>query len=143
MNSSISNLIKLPPYEGLEISYEDIIYSYFRTLLNERGYSFKVKRTGFPEIDSIVPSRNSGARGRGQCDGYIFTGNNYQDFYGLLELESTGKIDLGISQIRTYVEGFVDDTLSSSQKEKVLKIKNRNITEIVYDGSYIYIYIKL
>ena len=46
----IPDNINLPAYEGMETSYEDIIYSYFRTILNQRGYSFKVKRSGFLEF---------------------------------------------------------------------------------------------
>ena len=49
-------LIQLPLYDGFESSYEDIVYSFFRKLLNDRGYSFKVKRTGFGEIDGLLPS---------------------------------------------------------------------------------------
>jgi hypothetical protein len=139
MNNILFSTIKLPPYEGLEISYEDIVYSYFRTILNERGYSFKVKRTGFSEIDLILPSRSSGNKGRGQCDGYIFSGNLYQDFFGLIELESTGNIEYGVNQIRTYVEGFVDDTLTNSQRDKISKISKRDIILIVYDGQRIYL----
>lgn len=69
----MNEYIKIPPYEGSESSNEDIIYSYFRRILNQNGYSFKVKRTGFPEIDNIIPSRSSGRKGKGSCDGYIFS----------------------------------------------------------------------
>lgn len=55
-------LIQLPLYDGFESSYEDIVYSFFRKLLNDRGYSFKVKRTGFGEIDGLLPSYASGKK---------------------------------------------------------------------------------
>lgn len=135
----MNEYIKIPPYEGSESSNEDIIYSYFRRILNQNGYSFKVKRTGFPEIDNIIPSRSSGRKGKGSCDGYIFSFTNYQSFLGLLELESTGKIDAGIKQIQGYIKGFNSTSLTHEQKLHVEKIENRDIFLIVYDGQKIYI----
>lgn len=135
----MTEFIKLPPYEGTESANEDIVYSYFRRILNQNGYSFKVKRTGFPEIDSLIPSHSSGSKGKGSCDAYIFSFTNYQSFHGLLELESTGKIDTGIKQIQTYIKGFNSKALDDEQKNFVKKIENRDIPLLVYDGQIIYI----
>ncbi len=135
----MKEFIELPPYEGTESRNEDIIYSYFRRVLNHNGYSFKVKRTGFPEIDAIVPSHSSGNKGKGSCDGYMFSSTNYQSFCGLIELETTGKINLGISQIQTYIKGFNSKKLSDEEKDFVKRIESRNISLIVYDGQLIYL----
>ena len=50
----------LPVYQGLESQYEDIVYSYFRMLFEKRGYTIKIKRSGFSEIDKHLPSSISG-----------------------------------------------------------------------------------
>ncbi len=136
---TMTEFIKLPPYEGTESANEDIVYSYFRRILNQNGYSFKVKRTGFPEIDTLIPSYRSGSKGKGSCDAYIFSFTNYQSFHGLLELESTGKIDTGIKQIQTYIKGFNSKALDDEQKNFVKKIENRDIPLLIYDGQRIYI----
>lgn len=133
------DFINLPQYEGTESSNEDIIYNYFRRVLNQNGYSFKVKRSGFPEIDGILPSFASGKVGKGICDAYIFSGTSYQTFLGLLELESTGNIDEGIDQINTYLQGFNSKILSDEQKMYVDRIIERELLGIVYDGQTIYI----
>jgi hypothetical protein len=135
----MTEYIKLPPYEGTESANEDIVYSYFRRILNHNGYSFKVKRTGFPEIDTIIPSHSSGSKGKGSCDAYIFSFTSYQSFHGLIELESTGKLDGGIKQIQTYIKGFNSKSLDPEQKSFVKKIEQREIPLIVYDGQKIFI----
>jgi hypothetical protein len=128
--------IKIPSYSGLEICYEDIVYSFFRLILNKRGYSFKVKKTGFPEIDSIIPSYASGKKGMGLCDGYIFSNSKYESFFGLVELETTGNIQMGINQIKNYINGFKKHPSS----DKILEtLKHDNIRLIVYDGQKIFI----
>ena len=132
-------LIQLPLYDGFESSYEDIVYSFFRKLLNDRGYSFKVKRTGFGEIDGLLPSYASGKKGRGSCDGYIFSAADYTSMLGLIELESTGKLDQGISQIRTYAQGFSSKKLTREEVEIVKQIKNRELYLIVFDGQILYL----
>ena len=132
-------LIQLPLYDGLESSYEDIVYSYFRKILNDRGYSFKVKRTGFSEIDSLLPSHASGAKGRGSCDGYIFSAADYTSMLGFIELESTGKLDQGITQIHTYINGFSSKKLSKEEANIVKQIKNREQYLIVFDGQILYL----
>ena len=132
-------LMQLPLYDGFESSYEDIVYSFFRKLLNDRGYSFKVKRTGFWEIDGLLPSYSSGKKGRGSCDGYIFSASDYASMLGLIELETTGKLDQGISQIRTYAQGFSSKKLTKEEVEIVKQIKNRELYLIVFDGQTLYL----
>ena len=85
----------IPQYNGTETSNEDIVYSFFRLVMNHKGYSFRVKRTGYVEVDSIIPSACSGIKGRGSCDAYFFSGDKAEDIFGLLELESTGNLDKG------------------------------------------------
>ena len=135
----MTELIKIPLYEGYESEYEDIVYSYYRKILNDSGYSFKVKRTGFPEIDSIIPSFSSGTKGRGSCDGYIFSSSAPYSLVGLLELETTGNIETGITQIQNYASGFISPSLSDYEKEVISKIERRKIALIVYDGKTIYL----
>ncbi len=132
-------LIQLPIYDGLESSYEDIIYSFFRKLLNDRGYSFKVKRTGFAEIDGLLPSFASGKKGRGSCDGYIFSASDYTSMLGFLELESTGKLDQGITQIHAYIQGFSSKKLTEEESRIVKQIKSREQYLIVFDGQTLYL----
>lgn len=132
-------VLNLPEYNGNESSYEDIVYSFLRLLLNHRGYSFKVKRTGFAEIDQLIPSYTRGSIGKGSCDGYFFSSDKYDSFYGLIELESTGKIDLGISQIKNYLNAFNPKNLTVFQQKIVSNITNREILALVYDGQKIYL----
>ena len=132
-------LMQLPLYDGLESSYEDIVYSFFRKFLNNHGYSFKVKRTGFVEIDDLLPSYASGKKGRGSCDGYIFSASDYTSMLGLVELETTGKLNQGISQIRTYAQGFSSKNLTKEEVTIVGQIKNRNLYLIAYDGQVLYL----
>jgi|GEM_PF-7093845 len=134
-----SELIRIPPYDGSESAHEDIVYSYFRRFLNHNGYSFKVKRTGFSEIDSIIPSYSSGARGKGICDAYVFSSSNYESFCGLIELESSGKIDQGIKQIHNYIKGFSSRLLDEEQKKSIASIARKDIVLIVYDGQKIFV----
>ena len=135
----MANDIKIPIFEGTESSNEDIIYSYFRKILNQNGYSFRVKRTGFIEIDGIIPSYKGGNKGRGSCDGYIFSSTQYNSFCGLLELESNGKIKDGIKQIKTYIQGFNSKHLTKEQLKAISKIERRDIPLIVFDGLQIFI----
>lgn len=129
----------IPQYNGTETSNEDIVYSFFRLVMNNKGYSFRVKRTGYIEIDSIIPSACSGVKGKGSCDAYFFSGDRAEDIFGLLELESTGNLDKGISQIREYATGFNRKDLSESQKKFVKRIHNRNLILVVYDGQKVYL----
>jgi len=121
----------LPVYQGLESQYEDIVYSYFRMLFEKRGYTIKIKRSGFNEIDNHLRSFKSGTVGKGSCDAYIFSSNNYTSFHSLLELESNGNIDEGIKQIKYYAEG-----LSSVYEDIKLK---KDIKLIVFDGCILWI----
>lgn len=131
--------ILIPQYNGTETSNEDIVYSFFRLVMNNKGYSFRVKRTGYIEVDSIIPSARSGIKGKGSCDAYFFSGDRAEDFYGLLELETTGNLDKGISQVKEYVKGFNRKDLSESQKKFVKRLHNRNLVLVVYDGQSIYL----
>lgn len=130
--------INIPQYNGSETMNEDIVYSFFRLTMNAKGYSFRVKRTGYAEVDNIIPSASSGTKGRGSCDAYFFSGEKAEDLFGLLELETTGKLDLGIIQIRKYAEGFNSKLLSEEQKRFVKKMHNKNLILIVYDGQSVY-----
>lgn len=130
--------MKIPQYIGTETTNEDVVYSFFRLIMAQRGYSFRVKRTGYREIDSIIPSV-AGTIGRGSCDAYIFSGERANSFCGLLELESTGNIEVGILQIQKYATGFNDPMLSVSEKSFVASIVERNIKLIVFDGQILYV----
>lgn len=129
----------IPQYNGTETSNEDIVYSFFRLVMNNKGYSFRVKRTGYVEIDSIIPSARSGISGKGSCDAYFFSGDRAEDFFGLLELETTGDLEKGISQIRKYAKGFNSRDLSEVQKKFIKRMHNRDLVLIVYDGQRIYL----
>ncbi|MGG2057230.1 N-6 DNA methylase [Lysinibacillus pakistanensis] len=132
------NELNIPEYNGFETAYEDIVYSYFRLVMNYRGYSFKVKRTGFSEIDSVMSSYAGGNEGRASCDGYFFSSDSFDSFYGLLELETTGRLEDGINQIKHYANSLVKESLSSDKKKNISKIKQRNLRLIVFDGQQIY-----
>lgn len=106
----------IPQYNGSETTNEDIVYSFFRLVMNNKGYSFRVKRTGYIEVDSIIPSANSGVKGKGSCDAYFFSGEKAEDLFGLLELESTGNLKLGIAQIKKYAKGFNSKILTPKMK---------------------------
>lgn len=129
----------IPKYNGSETTNEDIVYSFFRLVMNNKGYSFRVKRTGYVEVDGIIPSANSGIRGKGSCDAYIFSGEKAENIVGLLELESTGNLKLGIAQIRKYANEFTSKTLTEEQKRFVERIENKEIVLIVYDGQNVYL----
>lgn len=129
----------IPKYNGTETSNEDIVYSFFRLVMNNKGYSFRVKRTGYIEVDSIIPSACSGVKGKGACDAYFFSGDKAEDIFGLMELESTGNLDKGIAQIRKYAAGFNEANLSDNQKKFVKRLHNRKLVLIVYDGQSLYL----
>lgn len=131
--------LRIPRYNGSETMNEDIIYSFFRLTMNAKGYSFRVKRTGYAEVDNIIPSASSGTKGKGSCDAYFFSGEKAEDLFGLLELETTGKLELGIIQIRKYAEGFNSKLLSEEQKRFVKKLHNKNLVLLVYDGQSVYL----
>ena len=121
----------LPIYQGTESQYEDIVYSYFRMLFEKRGYIIKIKKSGFSEIDKHIPSYSSGAIGKGSCDAYIFSSNDYISFHSLLELESNGKIEEGIKQIKHYAQGL-NIVYENIKKEKIINL-------IVFDGCILWI----
>lgn len=134
----MKNLL-IPQYNGTETSNEDIVYSFFRLVMNNKGYSFRVKRTGYIEVDSIIPSMGSGVKGKGSCDAYFFSGDKAEDIFGLLELESTGNLNKGIVQVREYAKGFNRKDLSESQKRFVKRLHNRSLVLIAYDGQSVYL----
>lgn len=121
----------LPIYQGTESQYEDIVYSYFRMLFDKRGYIIKIKKSGFIEIDKHIPSYCSGTIGKGSCDAYIFSSNDYTSFHSMLELESNGKIDDGITQIKHYAQGL-NCVYEKFKKEKIINL-------IVFDGRILWI----
>lgn len=132
-------MLKLPLYDGYETEYEDIIYQYFRKVLGEQNYILRIKRSGYQEIDGIVPSAASGRIGNGSCDAYILSNPSSNGFCGLVELETTGKLENGIQQIKKYAKGFVSKKLSKEQQETVKNITSRSIKLIVFDGKTIYL----
>lgn len=121
----------LPVYQGTESQYEDIIYAYFRMLFEKRGYIIKIKRSGFSEIDKHIPSYKSGNVGKGSCDAYIFSSNNYTAFRAMLELESNGNLDDGIKQIKHYAQG-----LNCVYENNKLR---ESINLIVFDGCLLWV----
>lgn len=132
-------VVKIPLYEGLESSYEDIMYQFLRRTLELKNHSIRIKRAGYPELDSIIPSAASGKIGSGSCDAYIFKKPYVSGLCGLIELESTGKLSAGVTQIRKYAAGFVEKALSSAQVEAVRSIEERELKLVVFDGRSIYL----
>lgn len=131
--------MRIPLYEGLECSYEDIVYQYLRRALEDRNHTIRVKRSGYPEIDTIIPSAASGKIGKGSCDAYIFREASPCGLCGLIELESTGKLQDGIRQIKKYAKGFIDKSLSAAQIATVKSVVERNLKLLVFDGRSIYL----
>ncbi|QLF93654.1 N-6 DNA methylase [Pseudomonas sp. ABC1] len=131
--------MRIPLYEGLESSYEDIVYQFLRRALEDKNHTIRVKRSGYPEIDTIVPSAASGKLGKGASDAYIFREASPSGLCGLIELESTGKLQAGIAQIRKYAAGFFEKSLSAAQKQTVNSITERNLKLFVFDGRSIYL----
>lgn len=131
--------LSLPIYDGLESAYEDVVYAFLRNLLEERGYSLRVKRSGFPEIDSVIRSGKTAAHGRGSCDAYVISGRSFEGFYGLIELESTGKLDLGIAQIKDYAASFNASTLGDDQRAALQRLNYTELLLIVFDGQLLWL----
>lgn len=131
--------IGLPLYDGLESSNEDLVYSYFRGAYSERGYSLKVKRSGYTEIDAIMRSGKTKMHGKGSCDAYVFSGGDFRTFSALIELESTGKLNVGIKQIEDYAKSFTVKTLKDELKYSVTQIERREILLVVYDGQLLWV----
>ncbi|RLA83536.1 MAG: hypothetical protein DRG78_04035 [Epsilonproteobacteria bacterium] len=130
-------MLLLPQYEGLESSYEDIVYSFMRRQLSSNNYTIRIKKSGYIEIDSIIPSIQTGKTGEGKCDGYIFNSNSAKGLCALLELKTTGKIQEGIEQVRTYARGFTISTLS---KEQQLFAQSLNDLKLIsFDGKSLYL----
>ncbi len=122
--------LKFPKYDGNETQYEHIFYTYLDMILATKGYVSKVKKTGFANIDENIIANKS----YGSCDSYLLSNNRGDSLFGLLELESTGKLYKGIEQVRNYANG-----LSKSYKSKDFVTNHQKIYLIVYDGQKMWI----
>lgn len=131
--------IGLPLYSGLETAHEDLVYAYLREAFSQRGYSLRVKRSGCVEIDNTIRSTKNAKHGRGSCDAYVFSESRVDGFYGLIELESSGELAKGISQVTGYAKSFTARTLDPSLVDSVKKIQQRNIILVVFDGGLLWI----
>lgn len=124
--------LNFPKYDGNETQYEYIFYTYLDAILVDRGYVSKIKKTSYENIDNNIVSMK--AIRNGSCDSYILSDNKPDSLFALLELETTGKIDIGIKQVREYAKG-----LHTSFKSKSFITKHENIYLIVYDGQLLWI----
>lgn len=115
--------IRFPSYNGLESQYEHVIYTYLDDILKEKGYYLRVKKTDFENIDKNI----------GRPDSFILDENNEQSLYAILELESTGKISNGITQLIGYAKKARMSYKSGYQT------KHQKIILIGYDGQMIWI----
>lgn len=130
-------MITIPEYEGLESSFEDIIYAYLRRVFLEKNYHIRIKKAGYIEIDSIINSKKTSKKGMGKCDVYIFDKYSPYGLCGLLELKSTGKIQEGIDDIRLYAKSFTSRLLNEEQCHFINSL-NPKLKLIAYDGKSIY-----
>lgn len=123
--------IKFPTYKGLESQYEHVIYTYLDEVLGSRGYSVKIKKTEYDNVDKALCSSS----GQKSCDAYIFNNKSKDMGHNLLaffELESnlpTSKLKDGIEQVKSYCK-----LLTEKYKSKYFKTENNIIFAIVYDG---------
>jgi len=124
--------LNFPKYNGNETQYEYIFYTYLDAILVDRGYISKIKKTSYENIDNNIVSMK--AIRNGSCDSYILSDNNPNSLFALLELESTGKIDTGIKQVKEYAKGLHD-----AFKSKQFTTKHEVIYLIVYDGQLLWI----
>ena len=122
--------LHFPKYKGNETQYEHIFYTYLDLILATRGYVSKIKKTGFPNIDENILSNSS----QGSCDSYILSNNNEDSLFALVELESTGYLKKGLTQVQNYA-----DKLSIAFKKKKYFTKHEKVYLIVYDGQQIWI----
>lgn len=98
----MSPLSRLPLYNGLESANEDIFYAWMRMLASRHGLIFRVKKAD-TRIDSVIASMRGVAPGR--CDAYLFEpapGAPEPKLLALIELESTGRINDGVTQVQLY-----------------------------------------
>jgi len=141
VNSKPVNIkdVGLPSYSGLESAHEDVIYAYFREAFSQRGYSLRVKRSGCVEVDATIRSTKGGKHGRGSCDAYVFSDNKVEGFCALIELESSGDLSKGISQVTGYAKSFTAKTLDPSLAESIKKIQRREIVLAAFDGDLLWL----
>ncbi|MDE7203479.1 MAG: N-6 DNA methylase, partial [Lachnospiraceae bacterium] len=127
---------KFPVYSGLESQYEHIIYNYLDETLGKFGYSIKIKKTDFYNVDNAL-SKTKGVPLA--CDAYIFANNaDYEverSLVCLFELESTGGLNKGIIQTKEYCE-----ILSRKYKSGEYCSANKGVYAVVFDGVQIIAY---
>ena len=124
--------LNFPKYNGNETQYEYIFYTYLDVILVDRGYISKIKKTSYENIDNNIVSMK--AIKNGSCDSYILSDNEPDSLFALLELESTGKVDTGIKQVKEYAKG-----LHISFKTGKFITKHETIYLIVYDGQLLWV----
>lgn len=123
--------IKFPTYNGLESQYEHVIYNYLDEILTKYGYTVKIKKTEYENVDKALTT--SGTK---SCDAYIFNNKDAKDMghnlFALFELESNypnSKLKDGIKQVKEYCA-----ILSAKYEQKIYQTENENIYSIVFDG---------
>ena len=126
--------IKFPTYNGLESQYEHVVYTYLEEILGEIGYTIKIKKTEYKNVDKALSTS-----GNKSCDAYIFNNKDPKDMsknlYAFVELESNipvSKLKDGIIQVQEYC-----DILSSKYTAGTYKTENTTILNIVFDGQKI------
>lgn len=94
-------LSKIPRYTGLESQYEHIVYTWLQEVARAKNLVLKVKKTD-TDVDRDIASA-TGIRA-GRCDAYLFSNvtAGAEQLVALIELESTGNLPDGITQIQSY-----------------------------------------
>ena len=94
-----------PLYNGLESQYEHIVYNYLDETLGKLGYSIKIKKTDFYNVDNALCKTKGVPL---SCDAYIFSNRAEcevdKNLICLFELESTGVLSKGIKQTNEYCQ---------------------------------------
>lgn len=125
-----------PLYNGLESQYEHIVYNYLDETLGKLGYSIKIKKTDFYNVDNALCKTKGVPL---SCDAYIFSNRAEcevdKNLICLFELESTGVLSKGIKQTNEYCQ-----ILSRKYKSGEYSSDNNGIYSIVYDGVYLIAY---
>ncbi|WP_326910650.1 N-6 DNA methylase [Sedimentibacter sp. MB31-C6] len=123
--------IKFPMYKGLESQFEHNVYKYLEETIGSYGYSVKIKKTEYPNVDNALTKG-----GKLKCDAYIFNNEDKKDYsnnlIALFELESnepTSKLEDGIKQMHSYC-----NLLNTRYLAGTYKTMNKVIKAIVYDG---------
>lgn len=120
----------LPIYNGLESENEDIFYTLLRSLANNNNFIFRVKKSR-TKLDEIIVSMN-GNEGKGKADGYILSNSNLDFLIGIVELESKGNVEKGISQNNIYINSII-------LKWDELFKDNKYFINFVYDGKILFL----